>query len=111
MSPSGWSWWRWRGTPWERRGPLPGGALTLAATPPGLRVVVRDILAGRQATWRLAGLGIVPGVIVEVVHNDPAYPWSPIIVRVGGVEVAVGRGIASRVIVEPLGEDEKKGGG
>ena len=47
-------------------------------------------------------MGIAPGVVLEVVSNDLAYPWTPIVVRVGGVEVAIGRGIASRILVEPL---------
>lgn len=65
-------------------------------------MVVRSILAGWGATSRLAGLGIAPGVELEVVSNDLAYPWTPVIVRVGGVEVAIGRGVASRIIVEPV---------
>jgi ferrous iron transport protein A len=110
LNPLGWSWWRWRGTTWGSGGSSPSGVMTLATAPPGAKVVVRDILAGRHATWRLASLGIVPGVVVEVVHNDLTYPWTPIVVRVGGIEVAIGRGIASRVIVEPIRGGEKKAG-
>jgi ferrous iron transport protein A len=98
---------------WGWRGPgFPGGAQawpsppvggsTLASTPPGSRVVVKSILAGWGATSRLAGLGIAPGVVVEVVSNDMIYPWTPVIIRIRGVEVAIGRGIASRIIVEPV---------
>ncbi len=111
---AGWvMWWRGRGGPgwgWGWRGgpagpvawQVPAGAMTLAVAPPGSRVVVRSILAGWGATSRLAGLGIAPGVELEVVSNDLAYPWTPVIVRVGGVEVAIGRGVASRIIVEPV---------
>jgi len=103
------SWMAWR--PWRRRGWSvgTGGAgvgsnPTLAVMPPGSRVRVKAILAGWNASWRLASIGIAPGTVVEVVSNDIAYPWSPIVVRIGGVEVAIGRGIASRIIVEPLNE-------
>ncbi len=94
--------WGWRGKPAPPQQAVPPGAMTLAVAPPGSRVVVKGIAAGWQASWRLAGLGIAPGVVLEVVSNDLAYPWTPIVVRVGGVEVAIGRGIASRILVEPV---------
>jgi len=107
-------WWRGRGRGWGWQGwgappaqagvwPAQQAGTTLASVPPGSRVVVKSILAGWGATSRLAGLGIAPGVELEVVSNDIAYPWTPVVVRVSGVEVAIGRGIASRIIVEPVG--------
>jgi ferrous iron transport protein A len=72
----------------------------LERVPAGSRVRVKYILGGWNATSRLASMGIVQGAEIEVVKNDLNYPWTPLIVRVNGVEIALGRGIASRVIVE-----------
>lgn len=49
--------------------------------------------------YRLYQMGFTPGSVIEVAAN---YGRGPIIVRIMGVEVAVGRGIARRIIVQPL---------
>ena len=72
----------------------------LENVPAGRKVRVKYILGGWNAASRLASMGIVKGAEVEVVKNDINYPWTPIIVRVNGVEIALGRGIASKVMVE-----------
>ena len=43
-------------------------------------------------------MGITPGAVLEVVDNTRG----PIIVRVRGVTIALGRGMASRILVEPF---------
>jgi len=90
--------WRWAvgGTPVRS---VPEGSVPLSMLPPGSRGTVTVVLAGWRALERLEALGIVPGASVEVVENRLDAPWSPIIVRVGGVEVALGRGMASKVYV------------
>uniref|UniRef100_A0A7C2FFN6 Ferrous iron transport protein A n=1 Tax=Thermosphaera aggregans TaxID=54254 RepID=A0A7C2FFN6_9CREN len=51
--------------------------------------------------YRMYQMGLVPGSIIEVLVNN----WKgPVIVRVMGVEVAVGRGLARRIRVQVLGE-------
>jgi len=85
----------WR--PEEHR--VPEGSVPLSMLPAGARGRVAAILAGWRATQRLMSMGITPGVVVEVVENRMEYPWTPVIVRVGGVEVALGRGLASKVYV------------
>ncbi len=51
--------------------------------------------------YRMYQMGLVPGSIIEVFVNN----WKgPVIVRVMGVEVAVGRGLARRIRVQVLGE-------
>ncbi len=72
----------------------------LESVPAGRKVRVKYILGGWNAASRLASMGIVKGAEIEVVKNDVNYPWTPIIVRVNGVEIALGRGIASKVMVE-----------
>lgn len=77
----------------------------LESVPAGRRVRVKYILGGWNAASRLASMGVVKGAEVEVVKNDINYPWTPIIIRVNGVEIALGRGIASKVIVEYVDQD------
>lgn len=85
---------------------------TLAAVPPGVEVVISSIQPGGRygarfgagPGWgraaaggqRLAALGFVPGARVLVETN---YGYGPIIVRIRGARVAVGRGQAIRVRV------------
>jgi ferrous iron transport protein A len=72
----------------------------LEKVPAGRKVRVKYILGGWNAASRLASMGIVKGAEIEVVKNDLNYPWTPLIIRVNGVEIALGRGIASKVMVE-----------
>ncbi|MEB3806962.1 MAG: ferrous iron transport protein A [Desulfurococcales archaeon] len=110
-----WNWWgrgRGRGRMgWGPGwGPLPPqvlqppelepGLMPLSLAPQGARVVVRAIVAGQGAYYRILSLGIAPGTELEVVENLMTYPWSPVIVRVRGVEVALGRGMADKVLVK-----------
>lgn len=112
-----WSPWGWRGG-WRGKGGwggwgqgwgqqalayvrLPEGARPLAMMPPGSRGRIVAIVAGPGAMRRAYSLGLTPGVSVEVVENNPSYPWTPVIVRVHGMEVAVGRGLASKIYVVP----------
>lgn len=71
--------------------------MTLADLRPGETAEVIAVSRGRRAQMRLLELGISPGTRVTVVA---AHPWrGPIIVRVGGLEAALGWGLASSVVV------------
>ncbi|MEM3399231.1 MAG: metal-dependent transcriptional regulator [Candidatus Micrarchaeia archaeon] len=59
---------------------------------------VAFIMAGRSATRRLADMGLVPGTTVTVTRLSPM--GGPIEVSVRGTELALGRGLASRIFVE-----------
>lgn len=48
---------------------------------------------------RLARLGIVPGAEVEVISRAPV--GGPVLVQVNGARVALGRGVARKVVVAP----------
>lgn len=52
---------------------------------------------GRTVNNRLASLGFTPGVRVNMTQN---YGRGPLIVTVRGTRVALGRGEATRIIVE-----------
>lgn len=65
------------------------------------RVKITGIVGGRGFVRRLADMGLMPGKVVEIVSKGP-----PIIVRVMDSEIAIGRGIARKILVEKLnGQD------
>jgi len=70
--------------------------LTLAEAPEGSKVIVEDIMWGGWGfRRRLMEMGIAPGVLIEVLNNSRG----PVVVRVRGVTLAIGRGMASKVAV------------
>lgn len=52
---------------------------------------------------RLISLGITPGSEIQVLHN---WGSGPVIVEVHGARLALGRGQAARVAVQPLPDSE-----
>lgn len=72
--------------------------IPLSSLRPRERGRVLSILGGWGAARRLMELGLVPGEVVEVVSNS----YGPIVVRVRGSSFALGRGLASKVIVEVI---------
>ncbi len=68
-----------------------------AATGHPLRV--SDIRGGREVRSRLATLGLLPGVVLQVVVRGPL--GGPVLVEVDGTRLALGRGLARQVLVEP----------
>ncbi len=73
--------------------------ISLEKMGPGMKGIVREIIGGRTAVRRLMELGIVPGTMIEVIQN---YMRGPIIVRVRGMDMAIGRGVASKIIVDEV---------
>ncbi len=61
------------------------------------KVRIKGIVGGRGFVRRLADMGLIPGKVVEVVSKGP-----PIVVRVMDSEIAIGRGIAKKILVEVL---------
>ncbi|MGY4706505.1 FeoA family protein [Candidatus Bipolaricaulota sp. J31] len=75
-------------------------AVDLETLPPGRKARVTRIEGGRGLAGRLARLGIVPGAEVEVISRAPV--GGPVLIEVDGARVALGRGVARKVVVEPL---------
>lgn len=70
----------------------------------GAKVKVKEVqITGNGAIRRLYGMGIVPGAELEVVVNKG---YGPIIVRTKGIELALGRGLARRILVEVLCDED-----
>lgn len=65
----------------------------------GEKAEVIRLYGGHGFVRRLQEMGLVPGQIIEIVRNTPV---GPVEVSVLGTHLAVGRGIASKIIVRPL---------
>ena len=59
-------------------------------------VLIEEILAGYRAHRFLADLGIHEGERVRVIRND----LGPIIVEIKGTRVAIGRGLAEKIVIQ-----------
>ncbi|MCY0867667.1 MAG: FeoA family protein [Desulfurococcus sp.] len=73
--------------------------MTLDEVPPGSKVRIVDIAHHGGWVYRLYQLGVYTGVVVEVVYNEGR---GPVVISVNSSEVVVGRGLARRIIVEPV---------
>jgi len=71
--------------------------LPLAMIAEGEEVKLINIVGGRGMRRRLADLGLNPGMLIKVVRVDPQ---GPMIVAVKGSRIALGRGMAQKVMVD-----------
>lgn len=71
--------------------------VTLSEMAAGEKATIASFQSGRGVNNRLASLGFTPGVTVDMTQN---FGRGPLIVTVRGTRVALGRGEASRIIVE-----------
>jgi len=76
-----------------------GGNLPLAMVSPGEKVKIIDFNGGTQLRKRLSDMGISIGQEIEVLKSG-----GPLIVSVKGSRVALGKGLAQKVIVTPVAE-------
>jgi DtxR family Mn-dependent transcriptional regulator len=70
---------------------------TLIDSSLGKRVIVARMECGRKASMRLNEMGVVTGELVRVVNR---VPHGPVEVEVKGTKVAIGYGIAKKIVVE-----------
>lgn len=73
------------------------GVLPLGFLQTGRDAVVSDLAGGRSMRQRLTDMGVVRGTKVKVVKNDVG---GPLIISIGEGRLAVGRGIALKIMVE-----------
>jgi len=76
-------------------------AIPLAFAPIGDRVKITSMVGGYGIRKRLTDLGLIPGAVLEVINNS-----GPFIVVVKGSRVAIGLGVARKIIVKPVEKDE-----
>ena len=71
--------------------------MTLDMAPSGSRVRLKSLEGCPHGlARRLMEMGFVPGEEIEVISNIRG----PVVVRVRGVVIALGRGVARRILVE-----------
>jgi len=74
-----------------------GRSMPLSMVQKGRKARLVGVNAGHGLRARLAALGLVPGVEIEVISNSP---WGPFIVAVKESRVILGRGMADKIEVE-----------
>jgi ferrous iron transport protein A len=79
--------------------PMTTNRVNLSAVPSGESVRISKMRGGHCVLSRLASLGFTPGALLKVVLN---YGRGPIIVLVRDARIALGRGEANHILVEPL---------
>ncbi len=86
----------------EGPGPGRGGSrLELPELPDGESARIVGVEGGREAAGRLESMGIIVGS--TILKKSSALNGGPIVVESGGTNLAIGRGMASKVLVERLG--------
>jgi Fe2+ transport system protein FeoA len=71
-------------------------AISLIDLPLGKTAIIYQIKSGHTACKRLNELGLIPGVHVELVNRITS---GPVMIRVKGSKLALGRGLARKVMV------------
>ncbi len=75
----------------------PACYMPLSAVPTGRVVVLRRIREGHSLATRLADMGLVPGVTINVQQNDRN---GPVVIALKGGRMMLGRGMAEKMSVE-----------
>ena len=74
----------------------------LATLPEGKEAMVVGIIAGRGLARRLAELGFMRGEKVKILRSGPG----PVLVLVKGSKIALGWGVARKILVRDSIEEE-----
>ncbi|MGC8999290.1 MAG: FeoA family protein [Candidatus Bathyarchaeia archaeon] len=70
----------------------------LAMLPENYEAVIVEVKGGMGLTRRLAEMGFTNGTKVKVLHSSPP---GPMLVMVRGSRIALGRGVAMKIMVNP----------
>ena len=73
---------------------------TLIDLKQGQGATIVSIFGGRRAALRLADLGLTPETKIKVITAAPFA--GPIEIEFRGSKLALGRGIASKILVKPI---------
>ena len=64
-----------------------------------LPVRISGIDGGHEVRARLATMGLLPGAVLSVLNRGPL--GGPLLIEIDGTRIALGRGVARKVLVEP----------
>lgn len=81
----------------QPKGQAPNCVVPLSGVPQGARVRVVRVEAGIGLVSRLSAMGLMPGVELFVVANRGS---GPALVEVKGTRLALGRGMAAKILVK-----------
>jgi len=70
----------------------------LSSIPIGKQVRLQKIDAGRRIAHRLTELGLTPGVEFSIIQDS----GGPLLISVRGSRIAIGRGMANKIQVIPI---------
>jgi ferrous iron transport protein A len=73
--------------------------IPLAMLPQGAGARVRELCGGEKALHRLTEMGLVKGAFLSVFQNRNG---GPVMVSLGDSRIAIGRGLAMKVLVEEV---------
>jgi ferrous iron transport protein A len=73
--------------------------IPLAMLQENREAVIVGVNGGRGLTRRLAEMGFTSGTRVRVLHSSP---HGPILVMIRGSRIALGRGLAMKILVNPV---------
>jgi len=62
-----------------------------------VNLIFTSLEGGRGAMQRLTDMGLIPGERLKVLHNSG---YGPVTVLIKGAKVALGHGLAAKIIVE-----------
>jgi ferrous iron transport protein A len=72
--------------------------ITLAKLEKGQTAKINGIQCGECLKKRLADLGLCNGTLIKIIKNDKS---GPMIISVKGTKLAIGRGQAEKITVNP----------
>ncbi len=78
-------------------------SLPLYMAAAGERVHITNIIGGREARRRLTGMGLTMGADIEIISSNPS---GPLVVVVNGTRLALGIGVAGKVMVTHASKHE-----
>jgi Fe2+ transport system protein FeoA len=73
--------------------------VNLAQLDTGRTAAITQIAGSRRTVDRLAAMGIAPGAVL--VKKSAALMKGPVVVRKGGMELAISHGMALKIMVAP----------
>ncbi|HPH03333.1 MAG TPA: FeoA family protein [Spirochaetota bacterium] len=71
-------------------------SMQLCFAPRGTTLILKDVLGGHEVRHRLAEMGMVSGTELELLQASGS---GPVMVRIGGSKIGIGRGMAQRIEV------------
>ena len=78
--------------------------ISLSTAKPGEQVEIKEIAAGEGGTSRLASMGLRVGDRLEIINNEG---HGRLILGRDCIRFAIGRGMAEKLLVSPLGPDQE----